>query len=47
MPYWLNLSGNMIMELPIMELAIAMPVMKADLPIEYKSINVKNIKITW
>lgn len=33
MPYWLKLRGKMIMEEPTMELAMATPVMKTDLPI--------------
>jgi hypothetical protein len=32
-PVLLNVTGKMIMELPIMELAMATPVMKVDLDI--------------
>ncbi len=46
-PYWLKLSGKIIIELPTMELAMATPVMNTDFPIGIimRIINVISIKV--
>jgi hypothetical protein len=37
MPVWLNVTGKRIIELPIIEFAMAMPVDKGDFIIDYLS----------